>query len=126
MVNELRLVNLFFTKDPVLRCKDHVGLAQCFNVLGITPFELLHCFPVNILVAVGTGFDFSQFARRYGVTDPKHKLAILVVRNLSCIHPETTDRYGPVTGTEGVCRILITWTHMEGTLWYVYHARRLR
>src|SRR5688572_1022960 len=123
MVNELRYIDLFFTKHPVFRGQDKIGTRQFFNDFGVTPFHCLHCRPVNVL-SVFTTLQLSKLAGSYRVTYPEHELAILVVGNLSGIHPESTYRNGPVTGTERIGWILITWTHMECPLWYVHHARR--
>src|SRR5688572_22888351 len=125
MIDQLRLIKFLFTEDPVFRCKDHISLAKRFHVLWIAPVEFFHFFPVHILITIRTGFDMAEFTGGNRVTNPEYKLAVFVVGDLGMIHPKTTDRYGTVTGAECICRILITWTHVERTLGYVYHARRL-
>ena len=71
-------------------------------------------------------FIYPSLQADNGVANPEDKLPIFVVGNFGCIHPESTDRYGTITGTEGIRRILIAGTHMESSLRDVHHSRRFR
>src|SRR5436190_2633195 len=125
MIDDLAGINFFFPKDPVIRRQDKIWAGEGFNYFRVVPFGRFHLKPVHVFYTIRTGFYIAKLAGCYRITNPEYELAILVVCDFCCVHPEATDGYGTVTGAKCIGWVLIAGSHMECSLRYVYHARRL-
>src|SRR6185369_13499493 len=125
MVNHFSWVNLNPSKDPVIWRKYKIRLTQLLKKLRIVPLYSFHFLPINIFVPVFSCLHILQFRIGNRVTNPVDELTIFIVGNFSSIHPETTNGDRTIPCTKCISRILITWAHMEGSLRYVNHTRRL-
>src|SRR5256885_12900542 len=124
MENQLIWINIFFAKDAIFGRKDKIR--HLFSYFRISPFNCFHLIPVYTLITITISFYITKLFGGNRIPYPENELAVFIVGNFGCIHPETTDRYRTITCTKGISWIFVAGSHMECSLRNINHTWGLR